>query len=149
MTQLRAIKSWYDNRHGVVTVQDDVLSIVRQVRSLFGDRISIQLDDLTGWYHFVEHCEDKTDRLIFSSESLTPLELERLLKADSFGRAHEDPYDALEREQDEMQAKQDAAFREMIREAAERTAHAVKKDGLGPRFPLMVPIEKGLPDARR
>lgn len=140
--RLHAIKSFYDHQNGLVTLEDDVLSIVRQVRERYGDKVSIQLDEGNGWYHFVEHGDDGTDRLIFSTEELDGRAVERLFKADSQWHGHEDPYAALEREQDEAQAELDKAHLERVLDAGERLASAIKKDGLDDRMPLQVAVTR-------
>lgn len=142
--ELRAIQNWYSLREGMVTMEDDVLSIVRQVRDLYGDRITIEADERMGCYHFVEHCEDKTDRLIFTTELLDARCIERLMMGDQSSRGYEDPYDAAEREQDENHARIEDQYRQQIREYGESLAHALKKDGVMPRLPLSVPITRGL-----
>lgn len=138
MTQLYAIKSWYDNRLGMVTLEDDVLSIVRQVKEMYGERITVEMDPRQGCYHFVEHCEDQTHRLIFSTTELDARCMDRLLRADSQSRGYEDPYDAAEREQDELQRNADIAAREKLLAHGEELTHALKKDGLVPHLPLKV-----------
>jgi hypothetical protein len=139
MSRLHAIKCYYDSDVGqLVELDDDVLGIVSQVNQLYGGRVAINLDPRTGWYHFTEHCEDQTERLIFSVDVLDGRALERLMKADSQWRGHKDPYDAAEREQDEAQAALDEAYREKLREHGERLAHAIKKDGIDDRLPLTV-----------
>lgn len=138
MTQLRAIKTFYDNRLGLVTLEDDVLSIVRQVRQLYGERITIEMDPDLGCYHFIEHCEDHTDRLIFTVTELDGRVLDRLLKADSTSRSYEDPYDAAERAQDaEHQAVEDE-YRGYLSEAGAHLIHALKKEGKADRLPATV-----------
>lgn len=134
---LHAVKSFYSNRLGLVTLEDDVLSIVRQVNELYDGRVSVQLDPDTGAYHFVAS-EDDTDYLIFSTTELDPRCIERLMLADTHGRFHEDPYDAVEREQDALHAARDEAHREELHEAGERLLHAMKKEGLEDRLPLTV-----------
>ena len=144
MGRLHGIKTFYSNRLGLVTLEDDVLSIVSQVREMYGDRIYILLDDETGSYHFVEHCDDHTERLIFTTDSLDPRALERLQRADSTWRGHGDPYDEAEREQDKMREDADNLLREQMREPLERLVHAMKREGRDERLPLTVtmPLEK-------
>ena len=145
--RLHAVKSFYDNRMGLVTLEDDVLSIVSQVRERYGDRISVQLDPDTGAYHFVEHCEDSTDRLIFSTVELDGRCLDRLARADSQVASMwgvEDPYDAAEREQDEAQKLIDQELREGIREHGEELIFALQKGGKAPRLPTKVYIPRGI-----
>lgn len=128
--ELRAVKTYYDARHGgLVTLDDDVLSIVRQVRELYGDTISVEMDPPNGTYHFVEHCEDHTDRLIFSTEELDARALERLMMADSTRRGYEDPYDAVEREQDANHKVMDNENLEVIKDVGEHLHHAIHGTG--------------------
>ena len=145
--ELYAIKSWYDNRLGMVTLEDDVLSIVRQVRELYGQRVTVELDQFANVYHFVEHGEDHVDRLIFTTPELDARALERLIRSDSHGRAYQDPYDAAEREQDDAHALIDKRNSERLMEEGERLAHALRKDGQMPDFPLPVAIPRGIDDA--
>lgn len=147
MTQLRAIRTFYTDRGKLLTLDGDVLGIVSQVRELFGGRISIQLDDDTGWFHLVEHCADQTDRLVFSTLDLDGRVIERLQQADSISRAYRDPYELQEREQDAEQKAIEATHREKIREHGEELAFALKKDGVSPRLPLQVNVPKDVTDA--
>src|SRR5262245_56363729 len=100
--RLHAIRSFYTRRHGLGTLDDDVLSIVRQVQERYGSEVTVEIDPETGEYLFIEHCGDGTDRLIFATTSLDPLALDRLLRADSQLRGYEDPYNAAECEQDAL-----------------------------------------------
>jgi len=145
--ELHAVKAWYDDRIGMVTLEDDVLSIVRQVREKYGKRVTIELDENRGVYHFVEHCADTTDRLIFSTSELDHRSLERLLQSDSQTRVYQDPYDAAERAQDELNAEKDRVFGEHVKEVGEELAHALRKDGKAPYFPTPVAIPKDVPNA--
>lgn len=142
MPRLYAIRSFYDNRLGLITLDDDVLGIVQQVRELYDGKVVIELDESTGVYHFVELCEDATERLIFSTTELDPRALERLQKADGQWRYHEDPYDAAEREQDEAKAAIDRRHGERIMETGEMLAHALQRDGRAPRLPKAVAIPR-------
>jgi len=145
--ELHAVKAWYDQRIGMVTLEDDVLSIVRQVRERYGRKITIELDEDRGIYHFVEHGDDHTDRLIFSTPELDGRAYERLLRSDSHGRAYQDPYDAAERDQDRLNELKDQQFGEKVKETGEELAHALRKDGKAPYFPTPVAIPKGINDA--
>jgi hypothetical protein len=133
--KLHAIRAFYTRRNGLVTLDDDVLSVVSQVREDYGDKVTIELDQDTGEFLFVEHCGDGTDRLIFSTSSLDPQALDRLRRADAHLRGYQDPYDAAEREQDAIQDALDKRVRERFLEHGEELAHALKKDGVMPRFP--------------
>jgi hypothetical protein len=134
--ELRALHSWYTSRDGWVSLDDDVLSIVRQVKEAYGDRVTIELDRQFGHYAFVEHCEDDTDRLVFTTTELDGRCLERLMMGDSQSRVYQDPYDAAEREQDDAQRDIDKAHNARIGDAGEHLAHVFKKTGVEPRLPL-------------
>lgn len=142
--ELRAIKTFYDSRMGLVTLEDDVLSIVSQVRQLYADRIIVLFEPTNGWYHLVENCSDGEQRLIFTTEDLDGRVLDRLLAADSQSRGHGDPYDFAEREQDRLLAEGEARSREAIAEQGERLVHALKHDGLQPHLPLQVAVPRGI-----
>lgn len=142
--RLRAIKTFYSGRDGLVTLEDDVLSIVSQVKQDYGDKVTIELDPVTGQYLFIEHCEDRTDRLIFVVNELDGRALDRLRCADAQYRGHEDPYAAAEREQDETQRRIDQAATERVLEAGEELIFALKKEGMAPRMPTQVFIPRGV-----
>lgn len=136
------LKSYYSNRHGgLVTLEDDVQSIVRQVKEMYGEGVTVEMDDTTGWFHFVGH-ENGTDYLIFSTEELDGRALQRLIRSDKTLRGFQDPYAAVEREQDEAQMLIEARSRERIYEAGERLAHAMKHSGLDDRLPMTVGYKK-------
>jgi hypothetical protein len=140
---LYAMRTFYSPDAGrLVTLENDVLSVVSQVRELTDGRVSVQLDPETGWYHLIEHCEDTTDRLVFSVEALDGRVIRRLQRADSQSNLHEDPYDAVEREQDELHARREEQARDRIREAGERLQVALRKAGEMPRMPHPVAIPK-------
>src|SRR5215471_565489 len=137
--ELRAIKQYYEDKQ-VVLLADDVLSIVRQVRELYGDKVKISWEPTTGWYVFSEMCEDKTERLIFTCEELDGRALERLRRSDSQARTYQDPYLAAENAQDQAHAEQDAQYAAYINEAGEHLIHAMKRDGMAPRLPSQVSL---------
>jgi hypothetical protein len=134
--ELRAIKSYYDAHQGLVTLEDDVLSIVCQVRELYGDRIRICWEPTTEHYVFSENCVDGSERLIFTTPELDGRALDRLRRSDSQSRTYQDPYDAAEREQDELHARIDENYKGYIGEAGAHLVHAMKRDGMAPRLPL-------------
>jgi len=140
--RLHAVRSYYSSgRRGFVTLDDDVLSIVRQVRELYGDSVTIEVDPVTDWFHFVGH-ENGTDYLIFSTDLLDARALDRLLQGDSRWRGHQDPYLAVEREQDALDAAKDAASMGKIVEAGEMLAYYMKREGRAERLPTTVAIPR-------
>ena len=141
-TRLHAVRSYYSSaRSGFVTLDDDVLSIVRQVRDRFGESITIEVDPETEWFHFIGH-ENGTDYLIFSTDILDGRALDRILMSDSQGRAYQDPYLANEREQDALNAAKDAASRGKIVEAGEMLAYYMKREGRAERLPSHIYVPK-------
>jgi len=145
--ELHAVKHWYDARAGMVVLEDDVLSIIRRVRELYGQQVSVELDPDLGCFHFVGHAHDGTDYLIFTAPELDARCLERLQQADSHSRVYQDPYDAAERAQDDARAEYDAQFGEKVKEVGEELAFALRREGKAPYFPLPVSIPRGLEDA--
>src|SRR5215471_1106012 len=142
--EMLPMKAWYNHEHGVIELEDDVLSIVRQVRELYERRITIEL--LPGAiepYAFVEHCEDGTDRLVFTCIELDGRALERLQRSDSHSRMYVDPYEAQEAEHDALQDAKDEHSREQLMEVAEEMAYALKREGKGESLPLTVGLNAG------
>jgi len=142
--EMLPMKAWYDREHGVVELEDDVLSVVRHVREIYGTHISIELiPDSPEPYAFVEHCEDGTDRLVFTCVELDGRALERLLRSDSHTRGYVDPYEAQEAEHDALQDAKDEHSREQLMEVAEEMAYALKREGKGESLPLTVGLNSG------
>lgn len=142
--ELHAVKTFYTAREGLVELEDDVLSIVRQVKELTGGQVSTHLDPDSGEYYFVEHCEDGTERLVFATPELDARALERLARADSQRRGATDPYAEAEQEQDDFHAAIDAKNREVLYETGERVAHALRQDGAPTPMPLKVAVPRDL-----
>jgi hypothetical protein len=142
MTRIPALKRFYTNRTGFVELEDDVLGVVSRIREISDGRITVELDDDTGVYHLVEHCEDTTDRLVFSTAQLDGRVVERLLLADSQRRGHQDPYDAAEREQDAIWAQQEYEGLEKVKEVGEELVYHLRRAGRAPYMPVPVAIPK-------
>ena len=136
------LKVFYDQREGLVELEDDVLSIVRQTREHFGDRVKICLEPTTGEYVFSENCADGTERLIFTTPELDGRALERLIASDSHMRGYEDAYDHLEAEQDRAQRELDEERLEKIAEAGERLAWALGDGKHGPGYKQSIRVTK-------
>lgn len=145
--ELRAVKAFYSAREGLVELDDDVLSIVRSVRELYGNRISIHHEPTTGAFVFVENCEDGVERLVFVCDELDARALDRLQSADSRSRGYVDTYEQAEREQDEAQSQLSEADRTKIHGIGEQIAHGLRKDGAPSPLPLKVAVPRSLHDA--
>jgi len=140
MPRLHAIRSFYDQRLGLVTLEDDVLSVVRQVRELYGGRVFVLLDEITGAYHLVENSAEGMERLIFTTDTLDARTLVRLQEADSQWRGHEDPYLKMEQDQDADDKANQDLMQERFREPLERFVHLLKHDGIEESLPLQVAV---------
>lgn len=144
MTQLHALRSWYSaERQGFITLENDVLGIVSQVRDLYGDKITIEMDERSGIFTFVEHA-DGTDRLIFQTTELDGRALDRLVLADSQSKGYQDPYDAAERVQDEAQVHQDDQYKEYINQSGEELLFHLQREGRAPFLTKQVFVPKDL-----
>jgi hypothetical protein len=148
--ELHAVKTWYDQRVGVVSVEDDVLSIVRQVREI-DPRIHIYYNEQTGKYDLVEHCLDGVERLIFSVSELDPRVLSRLREGDSWLDGNpdhvvpdeDDFLTKVEQDQEQLQAGIEAQSLEKVSEAGERLAWALDIAGASYGSSISVPKEIG------
>lgn len=141
MPRLHAIRSFYDNRLGLVTLDDDVLGIVSQVREMYDGRIWIELDEGTGAYHFIAK-EENGESLIFTTDELDARALERLQRSDSHQRGFVDTYAEAEREQDAAQKAIDDRHSEEFMEIGEELAYTMRRAGKAPRFPVPVSIPR-------
>lgn len=142
--EIPTLKAFYSRREGLMEVDDDVLSIVRQVRDQYGDRVKVHWEPTTEKFVFVENCADGEERLIFMVDELDGRALERLLLADKEWWGHSDPYDQQEREQDRLQQQLEDEGRERVHESGERLAHALKVDGIDSPHPTTIPVKRSL-----
>lgn len=133
--EIHPIKTWFDKRHGVVEVPDDVLGVVRQVKQMADGRLTIYWNDQSSKFDVVERCLDGTDRLVFSVDELDARVLTRLQNADHWGadtpdrgmkRADEDDFLAdLERYEAEVKEQEWDGVRGRTEEIGERLAWAL------------------------
>lgn len=145
--EVHAVKTWYDQHLGVVEVEDDVVNVVRDIREI-SPRIRVFYNEQRGNYDIVESCQDGTDRLIFSVDSLDARVPLRLRQVDQW-RGREDPEHLLPEEEDFL-AKMDAAYdrmdaerqeenRDQINEVGEQLAWAGEQDRRGVGAQILVP----------
>lgn len=83
--EIHAIKSWYDQRHGVQVVEDDVLDVVKRIKQLSDGRVRIYYNEQGDEFDLVETCLDGTDRLVFSCATLDQRTVDRFVNADQWG----------------------------------------------------------------
>ena len=132
------MKQFYDAREGLVELEDDVLSVVRQIRELYGHSIRVCHEPTTGEFVLSERCEDGEERLIFTTPVLDARVIDRLLRADKTLRGYVDPYDQQEREYDELLATRDQQALDRLGDAGERLAWAMEEDGKGTGAQILV-----------
>lgn len=144
--QLREMKSWVENGR-MVTIQDDVQGVVRQVREISGDRVKIFWNQQANEYDLVEMMEGRQS-LVFSVKELDARVLTRLREADHW-HGRNDPEHVRSDEDDfisqieglEEQDKADLAEmnREAIHDVGERLAWALEADGRGTKASISIP----------
>jgi hypothetical protein len=147
--KISAVKTWYDQRHGVINLDGDVLGIVQRVKEI-DPRLSIYYNEQTDGYDLVESCLDGTDRLVFSVDELDQRLVDRLLKAahwvgdtpdhrDEFRPDDKDFASEMDKANEALLAAKDEESMEKVREAGERLAWALEEDGQGVRASILVP----------
>jgi len=147
--QIPAIKTWYDARQGVISLDGDVLGIVERVKEI-DPRLSIYYNEQTNGFDLVESCLDGTDRLVFSVDELDQRLVDRLLQADHWGSDTPDHRDDFRPDSKDFASEIDESnealvrrFEEGVREklldAGERLAWAMEEDGQGVNASISVP----------
>jgi hypothetical protein len=131
--ELPAIKTWVDFNHGgVVSLEDDVLGVVRRVKAI-DDRLHVFYNEQSGEFDIVEHCLDGVQRLVFSVGTLDQRVVNRLLLADHWKDGNpdhvigdeDDILVRMDRENEELEAAWNEERMEKIRDAGERIAWAL------------------------
>jgi hypothetical protein len=79
--EVYGVRSWFDQREGVVVVEDDVQNIVRGIKEI-SDRLHVFYNPQHGGFDVVESCLDGTDRFVMSASELDNRVLDRLRNAD-------------------------------------------------------------------
>lgn len=132
--EVHAVKTWFDQKHGVVELDGDVLNIVEQVKVIGDGRLHIFYNPQTDGFDVVESCLDGTDRLVFSADALDQRILDRLHKADHWGSENperpkltdeNDFLSDIERHNQELEDEKDEAGRDKLGDAGERLAWAL------------------------
>lgn len=150
--EVHAVKTWYDQRRGVVEVEDDVASIVREIREI-DPRIHVFWNEQTQRFDLVESCLDSTDRLIFSVDELDGRVPQRLRMGNSWlGDTPEhglvpDSEDFLTRMEAEQEAEQRSItekFMDRVRDAGERLAWAMGDGKFGPGYKQSIRVTKDI-----
>jgi hypothetical protein len=156
--EVHAVRTWFDQKHGVVLVEDDVASIVREIREI-DPRIHVFWNEQTQRFDLVESCLDGTDRLIFSTSELDARVPQRLRMGDSWlggNPSHVVPDDedflaAMEAEQEREQAGVMERLMDRVHDAGERFAWALGDGKFGPGYHQSIRVKRDVngPDDTR
>ncbi len=131
--EVHAVRTWVDNRHGVVAVEDDVQNVVRDIKAI-SERLHVYFNPQTGGFDIVETCLDRTDRLVFSVQELDQRVVHRLRSADHWHGNEvpthvlgddEDVLARIDADNEALERARDELAREKIRDAGERLAWAL------------------------
>lgn len=131
--EVHAVKTWFDKKHGVVLVDDDVQNVVRDIKAL-SDRLHVYFNPQTEGFDIVESCLDGTDRLVFSAAELDQRIIHRLHGADHWHGQDipehvlgddEDYVAKIDDHNEQVQAELDEKFRNQIYDVGERLAWAL------------------------
>jgi hypothetical protein len=125
-------------RVGVYTFEKDVEEARARIEREY-PTLRVLWDFETKEHLIVEKCLDGVERLYFATKTFYEDEIrERIRIGDDAARRNEDPFDAIERANEEREKRIDAELADKIGDVGQKLAHAFAKDGLTVR-PRMVP----------
>src|SRR5262245_3432571 len=147
--EIPAIKTWYDQRHGVIELSGDVLGIVERVKEI-DPRLHIFYNEQTEGFDLIEHCLDGVQRLVFSTDALDQRLIDRLLQSDHWGSDTPDHRDEfrpddqdfaseIDKSNEEYWQAKEEKSRHRLQDAGERLAWALEQDGRGLGASISVP----------
>lgn len=146
--ELYAIKSWYDQNRGVITLEDDVLGVVQEIKRISDGRVRVYYNAQSDAYDLVELCLDHTERLVFSTKELDQRVLIRFQEADQWGGdtpdrgmqkpEGEDFADEADALNEAMFEARDEASRDKLGDVGERLAWALDIAGVGVQDSILV-----------
>lgn len=137
--EIRAIKTWVDSHHGMVSITDDVLSIVQRMREI-DPRLKVYYNEQRGEYNIVESCLDSVERLVFTVPTLDARVISRLLEADQYNPNNPDVLDKIDAHNKGIEAKLGEANLDRLRDAGERLAREFGEDGKG----VQISVPRGI-----
>jgi hypothetical protein len=126
--EVHAVQTWFDRKHGVMTVDDDVQNVVRDLRAI-DERIVVYYNEQTSGFDIVERCLDGRERLVFSVDELDQRAVIRLRSADHWHG--EDLPNHVRGEGEDFVAEVDAHNEGLERQIAEDTADKIAYAGEG------------------
>lgn len=119
------------NRNCLVTIEDDVLSVKKQILDRWPDFIGDVYWDKDRMVWIITQIEvDGTESLLFESQTLDQRVIGRIEAADRWSRDNPDILDEIDKLNDQREKEIDAKTNEQLVEVADRLRHAWKKDGL-------------------
>lgn len=114
----------------IITYQEDVLGVKREIEQRWAGLVSVFFDtDMEVWV-IVEHCQDGTDRVAFTTGVLSQATIDKIHRCDQDSRSFVDPEGAYQQADREEEREKDWNLSERVGEVAERMYHALRRDGL-------------------
>ena len=122
--------SYVDAQSGrIVEIQGDVLDVKTQIRERWPN-INVYWDNQEKQWIFTQICEDGTERLFMKRKELDSRCVEAVAAADPSSRTYEDPIDAIDKHNAEVERDRDRRFENQMGDVGERFLHALRKDGV-------------------
>jgi hypothetical protein len=120
--------SYVDAFRGLVTIEDDVLGVKRQIEERWPSlEVAFDKDRLV--WMIIEH-GDTRHSLVFETSTLDGRVIERIEKADQQSPNSIDFLDAMDKVNEEIERDRDRRFSDQIGDFGERFLHALKQDGV-------------------
>lgn len=126
--------SYLDANAGrLVTHGPDVLDIKTEIEARWPGVIECYFDVEQEEWVIIEHCKDRVDRHVLSTQRLDRRVVDKLQKIDQMAHVQPDLNRKLELEDEQRERDLDNQVYEEYGEAHERLLSALKKDGVGGR----------------
>lgn len=118
----------------LVEIDDDVLGIAKDLKQI-DENLCLRWSEAGEYFVIYELTEDGNEHLVLTSQDLNPQMLERVrqISHSSYNYAEE-----IEKQDKEVERQRDYASSQRSGEAAERLAHAIRKD-LGETDRIYIP----------
>lgn len=125
------------NRHCMVTIEDDVLGIKREILERWPGfaegrvgSLNVEFDKDSLEWVVIQIERDGTQSMVFSVDKLDQRVIERLERADQNSRSYKPFDEEIDEHNEKLEAERERRFTEQIHDIGERLVHAFHKDGL-------------------
>lgn len=123
--------SYFDaNLDRLVEVSGEVLDIKNEIRARWPS-VNMWYDTFDEVWVLTVTLEDNTERLFMQRKELPPREelMLQIAKADPTHRLYEDPIEAVDRDNAQIEREHERRFSDQMGDAGERLLSALRKDG--------------------